>query len=254
MVLMGSLCIFVSIKQIIAMSNSFFMFKQFIVKQENCAMKVGTDGILLGAWACAQPDDKILDVGAGTGLICLQMAQRFCRASIVAVEIDPIAAMQAKENVESSPWSDRIHVECCDFRNFVPDCNFDLIVSNPPYFSNGMECPDMKRNQARHSEQLDYGTLFSHSVRLLNEKGKIALIVPYEEEQTVLKAAYVNQLYTERRTDVYTTNKLKRCRRILFSFGLQNAEVEYRTLCIADENGHYTPEFIALTKEFYLNM
>ena len=116
------------------MSNPYFQFKQFTVRHDKCAMKVGTDGVLLGAWAPVQNAKYILDVGAGSGLISLQLAQRNPWASITSIEIDPAAAAQAKENIQSSPWSDRMEVICSDFRDYHAENKFDLIVSNPPYF------------------------------------------------------------------------------------------------------------------------
>ena len=115
------------------MSNPYFQFKQFTVRHDKCAMKVGTDGVLLGAWAPVQNAKYILDVGAGSGLISLQLAQRNPWASITSIEIDPAAAAQAKENIQSSPWSDRMEVICSDFRDYHAENKFDLIVSNPPY-------------------------------------------------------------------------------------------------------------------------
>ena len=135
------------------MPNPYFQFKQFTVRHDKCAMKVGTDGVLLGAWAPVQDVKRILDVGAGSGLISLQLAQRNPEAVITSVEIDPAAAAQAQENIQSSPWSNRMEVVCCDFRKYHPEDKFDLIVSNPPYFVDALRCPDNQRCMARHTSE-----------------------------------------------------------------------------------------------------
>ena len=148
------------------MSDSSFLFKQFIVHHDRCAMKVGTDGVLLGAWAPVDQAHTALDVGTGTGLVALQLAQRNPHLRVTAVEIDAPAAAQAAENVAGSPWPDRIEVVCADFNDFQPDGRFDLIVSNPPYFVDALPCPDRQRNTARHAGGLNYDLLFRRSARL----------------------------------------------------------------------------------------
>ena len=134
------------------MSNPYFQFKQFTVWHDKCAMKVGTDGVLLGAWASVQNAHKILDVGTGTGLVALMLAQRSLPdADIIALEIDEAAAGQARENVTRSPWKERVEVVQTDFRDYQSSDKFDVIVSNPPYFVDSLECPDQQRNAARHN-------------------------------------------------------------------------------------------------------
>ena len=173
------------------MSNPYFQFKQFTVRHDKCAMKVGTDGVLLGAWAPVQNAKYILDVGAGSGLISLQLAQRNPWASITSIEIDPAAAAQAKENIQSSPWSDRMEVICSDFRDYHAENKFDLIVSNPPYFVDALKCPDNQRCMARHTNELNYELLFGHSTHLLSEQGIISVIIPSEVEKTVIDTRIV---------------------------------------------------------------
>ncbi len=152
------------------MSNPYFTFKQFTIWHDKCAMKVGTDGVLLGAWAPVENCKRILDVGTGTGLIAIQLAQRAPQANITAVEIDKIAANQASDNVRNSPWANRIEVICADFRHYTPNERFDMIVSNPPYFINSLKCGNEQRNTARHTDELNYNLLFSHSATLLHER------------------------------------------------------------------------------------
>lgn len=235
------------------MSNSYFSLKQFTIWQDKCAMKVGTDGVLLGAWVSIEGAKRILDVGTGTGLIALQLAQRCPEARITAIEIDREAALQAKENVLRSPWPDRVAVECCDFTDFTSTKKIDLIVSNPPYFVDALRCPDAQRNLARHSDGLNYEVLFGHSAPLLNKDGQISVIIPYEAEKLVVDAAWKNGFSPIRHTDVYTKPG-KPCRRQLLSFAMGMPKFGRDSLYIEDENGHYTPEYVALTKEFYIKL
>ncbi len=249
------------------MGNSSFEFKKFIVYHDRCAMKVGTDGVLLGAWASlnrqacsASPEARrILDVGTGTGLIALQLAQRYESALVAAIEIDADAALQARENAARSPWAERITVSCCDFKTYSPDVKFDLIVSNPPYFVDALKCPDFRRNTARHTDSLNYDLLFRHSASLLWERGELALVIPTEAESIVMDAAWQHHFHPVRRCRVFTKPG-KPCRRLLLGFRfepavsfLEEACVE-EVLCIRSSADEYTPEYVALTKEFYLKM
>lgn len=235
------------------MSNSYFRFKQFTIHHDKCAMKVGTDGVLLGAWASAENMMRILDVGTGTGLIALMLAQRNPQAQITAVEIDEDAVIQAKANATCSPWGDRIEVVCNDFRLFQTESKYNLIVSNPPYFVDALNCPDKQRNLARHTCELNYEILFQRSAQLLCEQGRICIIIPAEAERLVIDTAWKYKLYPSRRLRVFTKPG-KPYRRVLISFGIQEKECIEETLCIEVEHNQFTPEYIALTKEFYLKM
>ncbi|WP_300703222.1 methyltransferase [Bacteroides sp.] len=235
------------------MSNTSFTFKQFTVNHDKCAMKVGTDGVLLGAWASVANAKHILDVGTGTGLIALQIAQRNQKAAITAIEIDPSAAAQAKENVQCSPWADRIDVICSDFRSFQSKIKFDLIVSNPPYFIDALNCPNEQRNIARHTGGLNYDLLFHHAAHLLEEEGGVSVIIPVEAERAVIDAAWDNKLFPSNCMRIFTKPG-KPCRRVLFTFRFQYKEYIEESLCIEVERNNYTPEYIALTKDFYLKM
>ena len=155
-------------------------------------MKVGTDGVLLGAWAPVDQAHTALDVGTGTGLVALQLAQRNPHLRVTAVEIDAPAAAQAAENVAGSPWPDRIEVVCADFNDFQPDGRFDLIVSNPPYFFDALPCPDRQRNTARHAGGLNYDLLFRRSARLLSEGGVVSIVIPSEVERAAASVAPVS--------------------------------------------------------------
>ena len=234
------------------MSHTSFTFKQFTVHHDKCAMKVGTDGVLLGAWAPVDDAVRILDVGTGTGLIALQMAQRNTHAFVTAIEIDSDAAMQAMENTQVSPWAERIGVVCADFKDFHPDGMYDLIVSNPPFFVDALRCPDRARNRARHAGELNYDSLFQHSAELLTENGRISVIVPYEVEKLVEDAAWVHSLYLEHRTRV-CTKEGKPPRRVLMTFGRKLQMFREDVLCISSSDGSYTEAYQNLTGEFYLN-
>lgn len=234
------------------MSNSYFQFKQFVVRHDRCAMKVGTDGVLLGAWAPVRPACRVLDVGTGSGLVALQLAQRAPQADILAVEVDAEAAVQAAENVAASPWPSRIRVVCADFTTFASDSQFDLIVSNPPYFTEALQCPDSQRRLARHTVGLDYMTIFARSSALLAEGGTVCIIFPAEAEGRVLESAACSGLYPYRRLSVFTKPG-KPLRRLLLVFSKALRPCLQERLCIHQTDGSYSDEYRALTEAFYLN-
>ncbi|ADV44289.1 tRNA1(Val) (adenine(37)-N6)-methyltransferase [Bacteroides helcogenes] len=235
------------------MTNLSFKFKQFTIYHDKCAMKVGTDGVLLGAWAPVANAKRVLDVGTGTGLIALQLAQRNSDAKITAIEIDIAAAKQARDNVLHSSWADRIEVVCIDFRNYQSEDKFDLIVSNPPYFINALKCPNKQRCVARHTEDLNYNLLFSRAAHLLCDQGVISIIIPSEAEKLVLDTAWNHKLLPLHRMRVFTKPE-KPCRRVLLTFGFQNKECIEENICIEVNHNEFTPEYIALTKDFYLKL
>ncbi|WP_418849773.1 tRNA1(Val) (adenine(37)-N6)-methyltransferase [Phocaeicola sp.] len=235
------------------MSNPYFQFKQFTIWHDKCAMKVGTDGVLLGAWAEAESSQKILDIGTGTGLIAIMLAQRYPLSQITAIEIDEAAAAQAKMNVARSPWMKRIQVICNDFSLFQTESKYNLIVSNPPYFVNALNCPDKQRNMARHTCELNYELLFRRSAHLLEKQGRVCVIIPTEAEKLVIGTAWKYKLYPSRCLHVFTKPD-KPSRRVLISFSHEEHECIEETLCIEVEHHQFTPEYIALTKDFYLKM
>ena len=214
-------------------------------------MKVGTDGVLIGAWASVRADDRrILDVGTGTGLIALMLAQRAPEAEIVGVEIEKESAAQARDNVAESPWSDRVEIEECAVQDFQPEQRFDLIVSNPPYFVDSLKCPDGSRNTARHTDTLSFAELMKAAERLIAPEGRLAVIVPAEAALSVIAAG---NLHLVRRCDVRTKPNAAPKRVMLeFSPRFEGAAVR-EELTIGDgTNGGYSPEYVALTREFYL--
>ena len=228
-----------------------FQFKQFTIHQQRSAMKVGTDGVLIGAWASVRVNDRtILDIGTGTGLIALMLAQRNPEAEVVAVDIDSESAAQARDNVAASPWSDRVTVEECAVQDFVSDLKFDLIVSNPPYFVDSQKCPDGSRNTARHTDTLSFSELMKAAERLLAPDGRFAVIVPAESAMSVIAAG---NMHLVRRCDVRTKPSAQPKRVMLeFSPRFEGAALR-EELTIGDgTNGGYSPEYVALTRDFYL--
>jgi tRNA1Val (adenine37-N6)-methyltransferase len=177
------------------MANSFFTFKQFTINQEKCAFKVGTDGVLLGAVADVTGTEKILDIGTGTGLIALMLAQR-CDAGIIAIEPDFDSFVQASANVRQSKWSSRIKVENCKLQNFHPENTcFDLIVANPPYFTDSLKNPDPVKSNARHNDNLNHSDILMGADRLLGESGRLEIIMPYDEGNIFIAEAREHGLY-----------------------------------------------------------
>lgn len=235
------------------MSNTYFQFKKFIVHQDKCAMKVGTDGVLLGAWADVTNAAQILDVGTGTGLVALMLAQRADNAFITAVEIDKNAALQAEENINLSQWKQRMEVLQTDFRKLSTDKKYDLIVSNPPYFTNSLQSPDDKRNSARHDNQLTHSELLSKCSELLSPSGKLAVIVPVNVCENIKQSANSNGLYLSRQTNIVTVpgKEPKRC---LMEFSRADTPCSVTSLVIEEKRHVYSNEFKELLKDFYLNI
>jgi tRNA1Val (adenine37-N6)-methyltransferase len=235
------------------MANSWFQFKKFKVEQEKSAMKVGTDGVLLGAWACKN-GKSILDVGTGTGLIALMLAQRFEDAEITAIDIDKHAAEQAYENVCNSPWSDRISVECADFNIFRKEqagC-YDHIISNPPYFKQSLKSNSRSRSLARHDMLLTHDMLIVESVRLLNDGGCLSVVLPYVEGSVFIALAATKGLYCTRKTNVYSKPDSE-IRRLLLEFRKVKQNLVEDSLVIEEKGRHsYSKEYLELTGPFYL--
>ena len=228
-----------------------FRFKQFIVKHDRCAMKVGTDGVLLGSWV--SPEGEIaLDIGCGTGLIALMLAQRNPSLNIIGIDIDEEAVEQAKENAENSRWNERIEIKKHDFNeDFHTSESFDLIVSNPPFYKEDTNCPDETRNKARHSASLPISVLMEKSSKLLSPQGRVAVIVPYSAAVDTISEAAIAGLYLTRRTDVKTTPR-KAAIRVLLEFS-RNTELATRNeLLLRDETGEWSKEYKLLTQDFYL--
>lgn len=228
-----------------------FRFKQFAVSDRRCGMKVGTDGVLLGAWAQAPvTTDKlqILDVGTGCGVIALMMAQRYADARITAVEVNHEAIADASDNIAASPWADRISIVDSDFRDI--EGSFDLIVSNPPFFVNGESAPDSSRAMARHAAGLSPLTLIQWGMEHLNESGKLALIAPVELSDDIAVQAVFSRMTIVRRVDVITS-KRRGIARTLWEFSpVASGATSANEKGLLEVN---SPEYIEITKDFYLH-
>ena len=220
-------------------------------------MKIGTDGVLLGAWANSKKAFSILDIGTGTGVIGLQMAQRSFAEIIDALEIDAGAFEQAVENFEASDWGDRLFCYHASLQEFVEEIEeeYDFIISNPPFFNSTYKegAISDKRILARHSESLPYKVLLESTAKLLSEQGECAFIIPNAEEKLFLKLAAENKLFPNRITRVKGANNSE-IKRSLLQLSFQKTEVEINTLVIEIERHVYTPEYINFVKDFYLNM
>ena len=235
------------------MPNPYFAFKQFTIRHDRCAMKVGTDGVLLGAWTDTTHSRHVLDIGTGTGLIALMLAQRCPEAQITAIDIDAEAVAQAKENILSSPWRGRVEATLQDICSYAEQSMFDTIVSNPPYFINSLKCPDGQRNTARHTDTLDADRLLSKVTELLTPDGRFSLILPAEQTDEILSLAESHGLYPSRQTWVITRPGLSP-KRILLEFRKSPATFAANELVIELERHVYSEDYIALTKDFYLKL
>ncbi len=230
-----------------------FRFKQFYIEDSKCAMKVGTDGVLLGAWAPTNPLTRILDVGTGSGLIARMLMQRFPEAEVEGIDIDEAAVEQARENVKGEGKGD---IYLSRLQDWNPGYQYDLIVSNPPYFQNSLKNPDKGRQTARHTDTLSYAELIKHSARLLEEDGVLALILPAESEKEVRGLAAAERLSLTRVTRVYSKEN-KKPKRVLLAFvkgvsGLEVSGLEEDTLVLEDEKGGRSAAYSKLCQEFYL--
>lgn len=237
------------------MANSYFRFKQFTINQEKCAMKVGTDGCLLGAWADLSESRNILDVGCGSGLIAIMAAQRCPQAIITGVEIDKDAALQAQENAESSPWKERIKIVHENFLSHSPQEQYDTILSNPPYFTSSMKCPDEKRTKARHDDSLTSIDLLSHAHKLLHERGKISVVIPTEQKNVWHNRAKSIGLHLTRTTYIHTRPDVAPKRVLLeFTKDINITDVCETNFTLEDKPGIYTEEATKLLQPFYLKL
>jgi tRNA1Val (adenine37-N6)-methyltransferase len=234
------------------MPNSYFSFKKFTIWHDKSAFKVGTDGVLLGAVANINGISNILDIGAGTGLISIMLAQR-CDAFITAIEPDHDSFVQTCENVARCDWSDRIRVEHTDLQSFDPNFKkFDLIITNPPYFCDSLKSPDPRKSAARHNDSLTTDDILKSVLKLLADKGRLQLIMPYAEGNVFIAEASKFGLYCN---EILKIKPLpgSEIRRLVLTFSRFQKKPAESFLTIEHGKRHeFTEEYISLTKDFYL--
>lgn len=234
------------------MPKAYFRFKQFRVFHDRCAMKVGTDGVVLGAWVNLDKVQRILDIGCGSGLIALMLAQR-CQTHIDAVEIDPDACQQARDNVQQSPWPQHIRVfhQSVQEYSLQTETQYDLLVSNPPFFVDALKTPTTQRNLARHHDSLNQDDLLTSTRRLLHPQGRLALIYPPQQAQDFEQKATEQGWFCQRKCYLQALAD-KPVKRILLEFARTPSYCEENTLVLESARHTYTDQFIALIKDFYL--
>ena len=235
------------------MSNQTFAFKQFKIVQDKCAMKVGTDAVLLGSWVNASNAKTILDIGTGTGIIALMLAQK-SSARIDSIDIDLNAFIQATENINDCKWKDRIEIHHISIQQFAKesDHKYDLIVSNPPYFIDSSKASEESRTNARHTDQLPFKDLLDGVLKLLNPNGKFYVILPTKESELFREDAEKHKLFLTKVTRVITrTDKPEKRLLMRFEF-IQRAFSEDSITIEKDERHSYTDEYKELTKDYYL--
>ena len=232
-----------------------FSFKQFEVHQDRCAMKIGTDGVLLGCWSPVDEVYSVLDIGAGTGVISLIIAQRSNAEVIDAIEIDEEAYEQTVENFERSPWGDRLFCYHASFQEFFTeiDDEYDLIISNPPFYKENYKTSNKKRDLARFEDALPFEHLLYGSSKLLSDNGRLVIILPYTSEEEIITLAEQFYLYPQKITRVKGSPDTE-IKRSLIVFGFERKKNNYDELIIEIKRHQYTDEYIELTKDFYLNM
>lgn len=232
-----------------------FKFKHFIIDDKNCAMKVGTDGVILAAWASLSYEGKrLLDVGCGSGIVSLIMAQRSQGAlHIDAIDIDSGAITDCKKNFNLSPWSKSLNAINGNFVSYSKSCGekYDMVISNPPFFTEDTLSPDIKRASARNTSSLSFDTLFASVADVTESSAVFAMITPADTYSHIAQTALLNGFYLRRLTWVVTVEGAEP-KRVLTEWGREQTHYTIDTLVIADSNGNYTPQYKKLTEDFYL--
>ncbi|MDA9808401.1 methyltransferase [Flavobacteriales bacterium] len=232
---------------------SDFKFKQFEVAQNKSAMKIGTDGVLLGSWSNLENSRNILDIGCGTGLICLMAAQRNQSTLITGIELEVNAFKQATENCKKSNWSNRISIIHSSLQSFNSNSKFDLIISNPPFFSGSTKSEHSERNLARNTHTLAFKYLIEKSKALLDKNGKFIVIIPFACLTKFCDLANNNNLFLNKICFI-KGNISSPIKRIMMEFSFTNSELIEEELTIEVDRHQYTKEYISLCKDFYLKM
>lgn len=235
---------------------SIFQLKQFSINQDITSMKVGTDGLLLGAWITKNTEvSTILDIGTGTGLIALMLAQKFQEASIIAIDIDEAAVLQAKGNAENTVWKNRIHIQHIALQDFivVNKKKYDVISCNPPYFIKGWKIDNEQRKKARDAEHMPFEYLIEAAIKFLSDKGSFNLILPVEEGKKFITLMSKAGLFCKRKTTIYTKEG-KTPKRFLVEIVKYPCETINTDLLIENKGlNNYTEEYKQLTRDFYLH-
>lgn len=234
------------------MAKSIFQFKQFSIDQEGSAMKINTDGVLLAAKATSFSPKYILDIGAGTGVIALMLAQRFPEAEVHALEIDKEASACAERNFKGSVFSDRLRLFHTDFQHFVPEGRYDLIVSNPPFFINSLKNPDRNKTIARHAELGFYENLFSKSLEWLMDDGTFQLIWPLASKESSIEKGLLSKWFIQNEVNIRSFEHTEIIRLISTLTKRQHAN-DVEDFVIYEEKGKYSLEYLELLKPFFLN-
>ncbi|MCF2859101.1 methyltransferase [Pseudoalteromonas sp. SMS1] len=229
-----------------------FAFKQFKIDQKRAAMKVSTDGIMFGAWVSLENARSLLDIGTGTGILSLMAKQRMPELNVVAIEIDDHAVLDAKDNITASPWPE-IELVQQAVQQFDTTQQFDLVISNPPYFQASLKGGNVRRNVARHTDSLSFEELIDAFLRVAHSSARLAIILPTEAGNTFISLAKQKKLYLARLCEVKTT-PTKGVSRVMFEMSTGACNTLKETLCIYDEQGKYSQAYTSLCKAFYLKM
>lgn len=230
---------------------SIFKFKQFKVDQSGCAMKINTDGVLIGAMATHSAPKNILDIGTGTGVIALMLAQRYQEAEVHAVEIDQLAAEAARKNFEHSKFSERLSVDHISISSYYPSQQFDLIVSNPPFFVNDLKNKEERKGIARHADENFFELLIQQSNTLLNEKGILYLILPVKQALEVVSEATKYELLLTHQINIHSDENKPVFRQIIGLSKTKQTLVE-TNFYIYESMGKHTPEYKRVLSDFFL--
>lgn len=229
---------------------SVFHFKEFTIQQANSILKVGTDAMVLGSVVDSSNSTAILDIGTGTGVLALMMAQKNAKASITAVEIDALSAKDCFLNFENSPWKKRLSLVLTDFNEFQSNQKFDLIICNPPFYSNSLENTDKRKASAKHAIHLPFEALFTKVASLLAQHGSFWMISPYQDKQLILETAEKNGLFPK--TDYSINGKPIQPVRAIFCFSLLKlVPCVHKELTIRNDDNSYTEEYKILTADFH---
>ncbi|MFI5192498.1 MAG: tRNA1(Val) (adenine(37)-N6)-methyltransferase [Chitinophagales bacterium] len=235
------------------MPNAYFQFRQFTIQQDRCAMKVCTDSCILGAWTATRlnASASVLDVGAGTGLLSLMLAQE-SPVKIDAIELDQESAQQAAENIAASPWPHRIHLIHQDVRHFAPKHDYDFIISNPPFFENDLLSPSSGKNKAKHAETLNLEEIISIIQQLLNTRGAFSILVPFHRTDYIERLAAAKGFYLREKMLIRQTPSHAPFRSVLLFSPKESLSIGEQELTIRDDQGKETVELLHLMKAYYI--